>query len=196
MKKARQSDVSQKFDHAILVDEAHNIFLKKPTNFSNESVTDMIYREMREYGTSLICLDQHISKISDTVKGNSACHIAFQQQLPSDIQDISDLMQLREKRHYFSQLPVGSAIVKLSERYTSPFLIEVPYAEIRNQRITDDNIKSRMQAMLMNHEFEKKLIQNLMTPFKILFQKLFKRLNLLMKKFQSLPTYKSYYIIL
>ncbi|MFH1237964.1 MAG: DUF87 domain-containing protein [archaeon] len=157
MKKARQSDVSQKFDHAILVDEAHNIFLKKPTNFSNESVTDMIYREMREYGTSLICLDQHISKISDTVKGNSACHIAFQQQLPSDIQDISDLMQLREKRHYFSQLPVGSAIVKLSERYTSPFLIEVPYAEIRNQRITDDNIKSRMQAMLMNHEFEKKV---------------------------------------
>ncbi|MEA3248509.1 MAG: DUF87 domain-containing protein [Nanoarchaeota archaeon] len=157
MKKARQNYVSQKFDHAILVDEAHNIFLKKPTNFSNESVTDMIYREMREYGTSLICLDQHISKISDTVKGNSACHIAFQQQLPSDIIDISDLMQLREKRHYFSQLPVGSAIVKLSERYTSPFLIEVPYAEVRNQRIMDEDLKSRMQATLMNHEFEKNI---------------------------------------
>ncbi len=157
MKKARQNDVSQKFDHAILVDEAHNIFLRKPTNFSNESVTDMIYREMREYGTSLICLDQHISKISDTVKGNSACHIAFQQQLPADIQDISALMQLWEKKHYFSQLPVGSAIVKLSERYTLPFLVEVPHAEIRNQRLTDENIKSRMQAMLMNHDFEKKV---------------------------------------
>ena len=157
MKKARQSDVNQKFDHAILVDEAHNIFLKKPTNFSNESVTDMIYREMREYGTSLICLDQHISKISDTVKGNSACHIAFQQQLPLDIKDISDLMQLREKKHYFSQLPVGSAIVKLSERYTLPFLIEVSYAEIRNKRITDEDIKNRMQAMLMSYEFKKKV---------------------------------------
>lgn len=155
IKKARQNDVSQKFDHAILVDEAHNIFLKKPTNFSNESVTDMIYREMREYGTSLICLDQHISKISDTVKGNSACHIAFQQQLPADIWDISALMQLGEKKHYFSQLPVGSAIVKLSERYNHPFLVEVSYAEIRNQRITDGDIKSRMQAMLMNHDFEK-----------------------------------------
>ncbi len=157
MKKARQNDISQKFDHAILVDEAHNIFLKKSTNFSNESVTDMIYREMREYGTSLICLDQHISKISDTVKGNSACHIAFQQQLPADIWDISALMQLGEKKHYFSQLPVGSAIVKLSERYNHPFLVEVPYAEIRNQRTTDENIKSRMQAMLMNHDFEKKV---------------------------------------
>ena len=155
LKKARQNQANQGFDHAIIVDEAHNIFLKKPTNFSNESVTDMIYREMREYGTSLICLDQHISKISDTVKGNSACHIAFQQQLPQDIEDISGLMQLREKRHYFPSLPVGQAIVKLSERYTAPFLVDVPYADIRNTNINDEDIKGRMHAMIMNQEFAK-----------------------------------------
>jgi len=154
LKKARQNQPSRGFDHAIIVDEAHNIFLKKPTNFTNESTTDMIYREMREYGTSLICLDQHISKISDTVKGNSACHIAFQQQLPQDIQDISDIMQLREKRHYFSQLAVGSAIVKLAERYTLPFLIEVPYVEMREKYVTDEDIKSRMQAMMLNKSYE------------------------------------------
>ncbi|MBU2577143.1 MAG: DUF87 domain-containing protein [Nanoarchaeota archaeon] len=153
LKKAEQNHVRNGFDHAIIVDEAHNIFLKKPTNFSNESVTDMIYREMREYGTSLICLDQHISKISDTVKGNSACHIAFQQQLPQDIQDVSDIMQLRDQRHYFSSLPVGSAIVKLSERFNAPFLIEVPYAEIRNYNVTDEDIKGRMQAMIMEKEY-------------------------------------------
>jgi hypothetical protein len=154
-KKARQNQASHGFDHAIIVDEAHNIFLKKPTNFTSESVTDMIYREMREYGTSLICLDQHISKISDTVKGNSACHIAFQQQLPQDIYDISELTQLREKRNYFSELPVGSAIVKLSERYTLPFLIEVPYAEIRNAQISEEEIKGRMQAMVLNQDYIK-----------------------------------------
>jgi DNA-binding transcriptional MerR regulator len=155
LKKARQNEANHGFDHAIIVDEAHNIFLKKPTNFSNESVTDMIYREMREYGTSLICLDQHISKISDTVKGNSACHIAFQQQLPQDIHDISELMQLHEKRHYFSELPVGSAIVKLSERYTIPFLIEVPYAVIRDTNVTDEDVKGRMKAMMLNDDYEK-----------------------------------------
>jgi len=154
LKKARQNHTNGKFDHAIIVDEAHNIFLKKPTNFSNESVTDIIYREMREYGTSLICLDQHISKISDTVKGNSACHIAFQQQLPQDIQDVSDIMQLRDQRHYFSSLPVGSAIVKLSERYNAPFLIEVPYAETRNYNVTDEDIKGRMQAMIMGKDYD------------------------------------------
>jgi len=156
LKKARQNEANQKFDHAIIVDEAHNIFLKKPTNFTNETVTDMIYREMREYGTSLICLDQHVSKISDTVKGNSACHIAFQQQLPQDIYEISEIMQLRENRHYFSQLPVGSAIVKLAERYTLPFLIEVPYVEMRDQTITDEDIKSRMQAMELSRDYENK----------------------------------------
>ena len=154
-KKARQNQAGHGFDHAIIVDEAHNIFLKKPTNFANESTTDMIYREMREYGTSLICLDQHVSKISDTVKGNSACHIAFQQQLPQDIQDISDLMQLREKRHYFSQLAVGNAIVKLAERYTIPFLIEVPQVELRDRHVTDEDIRARMQAMIMNQSYEK-----------------------------------------
>ena len=142
LKKARQNSTSGKFDHAILVDEAHNIFLKKPTNFANETTTDMIYREMREYGTSLICLDQHISKISDTVKGNSACHIAFQQQLPQDIFDISELTQLRDYRHYFSSLPVGSAIVKLSERYNHPFQIKVPYTPQREEYITNEQIKS------------------------------------------------------
>ncbi|MFA4887865.1 MAG: zonular occludens toxin domain-containing protein, partial [Candidatus Nanoarchaeia archaeon] len=157
LKKARQNEATNKFDHAIIVDEAHNIFLKRPTNFSNESVTDMIYREMREYGTSLICLDQHISKISDTVKGNSACHIAFQQQLPQDIEDISGIMQLRDKRQYFSQLPVGSAIVKLSERFTSPFLIEVPFASIRDQKILDADVKSRMDAIILGKEYEEKI---------------------------------------
>ena len=157
LKKAKQNQINQHFDHAIIVDEAHNIFLKKPTSFSNESTTDMIYREMREYGTSLICLDQHISKISDTVKGNSACHIAFQQQLPQDIYDVSEIMSLRENKHYFSQLPVGSAIVKLVERYTMPFLVEIPYAEIRNKHISDEDIKSRMQAMMLNKDYESKV---------------------------------------
>jgi hypothetical protein len=157
LKKARQNYTNHAFDHAILVDEAHNIFLKKPATFANESTTDMIYREMREYGTSLICLDQHVSKISDTVKGNSACHVAFQQQLPQDIYDISELTQLRDYRHYFSSLPVGSAIVKLSERYNQPFQIKVPYTKTREENITNEEIKSRMEAFIKTKEYNENI---------------------------------------
>jgi len=156
LKKAGQNNTAGKFDHAIIVDEAHNIFLKKPTNFANETTTDMIYREMREYGTSLICLDQHISKISDTVKGNSACHIAFQQQLPQDIYDISELTQLREQKHYFSSLQVGSAIVKLSERYNQPFQIKVPYENKREEIITNEQVKSRMKSYILGKNYKEK----------------------------------------
>ncbi|MDP3026200.1 MAG: DUF87 domain-containing protein [Nanoarchaeota archaeon] len=155
LKKANQTKVSTGFEHAILVDEAHNIFLKDKTHFVSESVTDMIYREMREYGISLICLDQHVSKLSDTVVGNSACHIAFQQQLPNDIETISRVMQLNDKKEFFSQLPVGSAIVKLSERYSNPFLIEVEEASLRKEEITNSDIISRMQYLFQVRELER-----------------------------------------
>jgi len=157
LKKAKQNNTDRGFDHAILVDEAHNIFLKDKTKFVNESVTDMVYREMREYGTSLICLDQHISKLSDTVKGNSACHVAFQQQLPEDIYDISNLMQLSDNKEYFSKLVVGSAIVKLAERYTSPFLIKAPFIDTRVKRISNEDIKKRMKCLIDALNFSKKV---------------------------------------
>ena len=155
MKKFNQKSFESKFDSAILVDEAHNIFLKDSPMFTKESVTDMIYREMREYGTSLICLDQHISKLSDTIKGNSACHIAFQQQLPQDIMDVSALMQLRDQRKYFSMLPVGSAIVKLSERYAFPFLIEVANSVLRENFVTDADVISRTKNLMLGIGVEK-----------------------------------------
>lgn len=155
LKKANQNKIDKEFNHAIVVDEAHNIFLKNKTYFVSESVTDMVYREMREYGTSLICLDQHISKISDTVKGNSACHIAFQQQLPQDVMDISALMQLGDRKELFSQLPVGFAVVRLSERYNSPFLIKVPFTELRNEIICDGKIARRMECIIKEIEIEK-----------------------------------------
>jgi hypothetical protein len=155
LKKANSEKNQETFNHAILVDEAHNIFLKSKTYFVSESVTDMIYREMREYGTCLICLDQHISKLSDTVKGNSACHIAFQQQLPQDVYDVSSIMQMGDKKEIFTQLPVGFAIVKLSERYTSPFLIKVPYTDLRDATISDENISSKMDCVIQGVEVEK-----------------------------------------
>jgi hypothetical protein len=154
LKKANQIKVSNDFEHAILVDEAHNIFLKDKTHFVSESVTDMIYREMREYGISLICLDQHISKLSDTVVGNSACHIAFQQQLPNDIETISRVMQINDRKEFFSKLPVGSAIVKLSERYSNPFLIEVEEVELRKEEVTNSDIIGRMQYLFQVKELE------------------------------------------
>lgn len=154
LKKATQNEIKSGFNYAILVDEAHNIFLKDKTNFTQESVTDMIYREMREYGVGLICLDQHISKLSDTVKGNSACHIAFQQQLPEDIDTVSRLMHLYDQKEFFSGLEVGSAVVKLSDRHTNAFSIKAPWMETRELKTSDQQIKDRASKFLLGNSFE------------------------------------------
>ncbi len=145
--KANEASTNE-FRHAILIDEAHNIFLKQKPIFVQELITEVIYREIREYGISLICLDQHISKLSDVVAGNSACNIAFQQMLPADIETVSSLMLLRENKKYFSMLPVGSAIVKLAERHYMPFNVEVSLSELKQISIPDNEVKVRMAAAL------------------------------------------------
>lgn len=144
-KKSNKQEDDNVFKSAIIVDEAHHIFLKDKPNFVRESTTEIVYRELREYGISLICLDQHMSKISDVVAGNSATNIAFQQILPYDVDTVSGLMQLREHKNYFSMLHVGEGIVKLAERYTKPFLIKTPFIDTKKGDITDSELKDLME---------------------------------------------------
>jgi hypothetical protein len=138
----------QEFKGLILVDEAHNIFLKDKPTFVSESTTDMVYREMREYGFGLVCVDQHISKLSETVAGNSATNIAFQQMLPQDVDTVSKLMQMYNERKFFTMLPVGQAIVKLAERHYSPFLIKAPFIDLKEENVDDKLIKERMASLV------------------------------------------------
>jgi hypothetical protein len=152
MKKTNQQGVDDTFKNALIVDEAHNIFLKDKTNFLKESITDMIYREVREYGISLICLDQHISKLSDTVIGNSATTVAFQQILPPDVMTVASLMHMKENAKYFSMIPVGYAIVRLSERHFQPFLVRVPFIELKREAVTDEAIKKRMYEKITDEK--------------------------------------------
>ncbi len=149
LKKANEVGANEAFKNALIVDEAHNIFLKDKTNFLKESVSDMIYREIREYGVGLVCLDQHISKLSDTVVGNSATTIAFQQILPADVASVSSLMQIKEDGKFFSMIPVGQAIVRLSERHFQPFLVKVPFVEFKKEEVTDEAIKERMHKKIV-----------------------------------------------
>lgn len=155
-RKANELGDNGAFKHAIVVDEAHNIFLKDRPHFVSETTTDMVYRELREYGTSLICLDQHVSKLSDTVAGNSACNIAFQQMLYKDVETVAGIMQLSETKQYFSMLPVGSAIVKLAERYYRPFMVKVPFVALKQEPVTDEEIREKMQKKIKTKiEYEK-----------------------------------------
>lgn len=150
--KSDPNNLTSTFRHLILVDEAHNIFLKDKSSFVEEPITEAIFREVREFGESLVCLDQHVSKLSDVISGNSACNIAFQQQLPEDIRDVSELMQLSDRRDdrrkYFGMLPVGHAIVKLAERYHNPFLIKAPFIDVKKKNLNDKAVEKEMETRI------------------------------------------------
>jgi len=158
--KKNMNMVSDVFKHAIIVDEAHNIFLREKPTFMKETVTDMIYREMREYGEALICMDQHVSKLSETVVGNSACIIAFQQILPGDVEVISTLTQLRDKRQYFSMLDIGQAVVRLAERYNDPFMIKVPNIALKKENVSDNYVIQRMRSYMSEYKLRKAIEQS------------------------------------
>ncbi|MBW2991358.1 DUF87 domain-containing protein [Candidatus Woesearchaeota archaeon] len=153
--KKNSNMVSDEFKHAIIVDEAHNIFLKDRPVYMKETITDMIYREMREYGEGIICIDQHISKLSEVVVGNSACVIAFQQMLPKDVDVVVNMMQLREHRNYFSMLDIGQAVVRLAERYNDPFLIKVPFIPLKKEVVSNDYVIKRMRKYMKEYLLRK-----------------------------------------
>lgn len=146
--KAGNVNATEEFKFAVVVDEAHNIFLKDKPNFISESIADVIFREIREYGVSLVTLDQHVSKLSDVVSGNSATNIAFQQMLPADIESISRLMQLQEHKDYFTKLPVGLAIVRLAERHHDPFIIKAPLMKLKSYALGEEELAEHMKLLL------------------------------------------------
>lgn len=165
-KKTVSTSESNGFKSAIVVDEAHNIFLRQRMTFVQESVTDTIYREIREYGVSLVCLDQHASKLSETVLGNSATNIAFQQILPADVDAISRLMFLYEDKNIFTRLKVGQAVVKLTDRFFDPFLLQVEQIVFKGDIIDDEKLRAIIKKNVL---FKKRLrlCQDLMDTDKL-----------------------------
>jgi hypothetical protein len=62
----------EKFRHAILIEEAHHVLSgERRSLVGGQSVMEITCREIREFGESLIILDQHPSMISLPALGNT-----------------------------------------------------------------------------------------------------------------------------
>lgn len=136
----------ESFNHGIIIEESHHI-LKRQTQEKQgeETVTDIILREIRELGEAIILLDQHPSLISKPAMGNTYCTIAMNLKHRSDIAMIADCMLLDTKRaRYLGKLQVGTGIVKLQDRWFDPFLVRFPLIKVNKGSVTDEMIKEMM----------------------------------------------------
>lgn len=133
-----------KLTNVIVLEEAHNLLLAKQAG-AKESVLETSIRMVRQYGLGYVFVDQSPSTLSRAAFANSYCTIALSQKLRTDLQTMRSAMNLsEEQRDALSTLPVGTAVVRLSDEFPEPFLIKVPLAGIEEGSIGDDEVRRHM----------------------------------------------------
>jgi hypothetical protein len=138
-------EAREDFKHAIVIEEAHHILLrKKQETTGEETVTDILLREIRELGESVICLDQHPSLISKPALGNTYTTFAFNLKHRGDIAMMQDCLHLDgEQAGYLGRIEVGWAMVKMQGRWFLPFLVKLPLVSVKKGSVTDDQVRQR-----------------------------------------------------
>jgi len=154
-------DQREKFKHAIIIEEAHHILLRKKQEATGEeAVTDVLLREIRELGESIICLDQHPSLISKPALGNTYTTFAMNLKHRSDIAMIQDSLLLNsEQAGFLGRLEIGWAVVRLQGRWFWPFLVKFPLVEFEKGAVTDARLAKDKQE-------KQKEFSRLLSPFK------------------------------
>jgi len=145
----------ERFDRAVIIEEAHHILSGQRTAITGaESVMDTTYREIREFGVSLILLDQMPSKLSAFAMANTYATICMSMSSRADIHAMSQALLLDSSKDVLGTLEVGQAVVKLQGRIPRPFLISIPQFHIQKGQITDDLIREHMRAKILPIETE------------------------------------------
>jgi len=86
---------------------------------------------IREFGESVIVIDQEPSKVSNSILANTNCKICFTLGNGRDIKTIGSAMNLRtEESRFIDKLKVGHGIVKIKERFDEPIHVSFPKVPI------------------------------------------------------------------
>ena len=133
--------------HFIIIEEAHHLFLKTR---QEEDIADIIMREIRELGESIIIIDQHPSKMSVSALGNLSTKFALTLSLNQDVSALANAMLLeRHEQKYLSMLTIGHCVCR-SDRLTKPVLLLIPHFPLKKGVVTDEDLKAYMQGYLQD----------------------------------------------
>lgn len=118
------------FKHAIIIEEAHHILSgKKEYELGEEPITETVIRMIREFGESIIAIDQEPSKISNSILANTNTKICFNLGNGKDIDTITKALNLsKDERRCIDKLQVGHAIIKMKQRFHQPIHVKIPLA--------------------------------------------------------------------
>jgi len=147
----------EKFDHAIILEEAHHIIGKEKSDLvGGEAITDVIIREIRELGESVIIIDQCPSLLSLPARGNTWATFVLNLKDAKDVNSAASalLLEAADKK-ILGRLKTGQAVTKLQGRWHAPFTITIPYIAIRKGSISDEFLYKYMQSYSTDSGTEK-----------------------------------------
>ena len=137
----------EEFDHAIILEEAHHVIGKDKSDLvGGESITDVIIREIRELGESVIIIDQCPSLLSLPARGNTWCTIVLNLKDAKDVNSAASSLLLESAdRKVLGRLDIGEAVAKIQGRWHKPFMINVPHIPIKKGSVTDKMVSEMMR---------------------------------------------------
>lgn len=138
----------EEFEHAIILEEAHHIIGKAKSDLiGGEAITDVIIREIRELGESVIIIDQCPSLLSLPARANTWATIALNLKDAKDVNSASSALLLEsDEKKQLGRLDVGEAIAKIQGRWHRAFKIKIPFVPIQKGSISDEKLSSYSSA--------------------------------------------------
>jgi hypothetical protein len=128
----------------LIIEEAQNVFRERRDRL--ESFTETMFRQSRELGIGLVYIAQNASKIPVTILQNTFTNICFNQNHRKDVEACANILLLDLKeREMLSRLEVGKAVIRMSGKYTRPFMLSIPRVPITKGMVTDKELQEVRQ---------------------------------------------------
>jgi hypothetical protein len=137
----------------IICDEAHRIWdankeWRDTTREMGMPTINLFPTQFRDFGVSLILTSQESSKMTQSVHANTLVKIVGNLGNGTDINSIAEAMGLDdEEREIIHKLKRGEWLVKLSDKYTEPFMIQTADYPV-DKHVSDQAVADRLRKLL------------------------------------------------
>ncbi len=151
-----QDQRGEELRQVIFVDECHRIFdkSKEYRQTAIEMGTPIISifpSQFRDFGISLVMSSQTPSQIMNVVHANTVVKLVGNLSSGLDIEAVSDAMGLDdETTACIHKLKRAQWIVRMSDGYTEPFLIETPDYPVE-RTVSDEEVIGRLESIFSEH---------------------------------------------
>ncbi len=143
------------FKHVCVIEEAHHVLRTESDAVEQKSVMDKLFREIREYGESLVIVDQMPAEILGADIANTTTKIVLSLNRSQDVKAVGQSMLLgHHEQTILGRLPVGEAVVKLEQRWHAPFRISIPRIFVGGPMVTDSMISQQMAGYFAKTELK------------------------------------------